>query len=132
VEAFSKWVELVPIKDKTALSVRDALLTHVLARFGSMAELVSDQGKEFAGEFAELLADCLIDHRQTSRNHPQANGLAERVVQTVKDALRKCLGNDSRDTWEEHMPWIALGYRVCPNKKLCASPRTILSSAATL
>eukprot|EP00983_Pelagomonas_calceolata_P070401 1150774-Pelagomonas_calceolata.AAC.1 len=45
-------------------------------------------GTEFAGEFSELLLKNLIDHRTTAPNHPQADGLAERAVQTVKRALR--------------------------------------------
>jgi len=31
----------------------------------------------------------LIDHRTTFQDHPEANGLTERVVQMVKRALRK-------------------------------------------
>jgi hypothetical protein len=29
----------------------------------------------------------MIDHRTTSRDHPEADGLAERMVQTVKKEL---------------------------------------------
>jgi transposase InsO family protein len=126
VEAFSKWAELVPLKDKSARTVRDAFLTHVLARFGAMAELVSDQGREYAGEFAELLEECLIDHRFTSRNHPQANGLAERTVQTIKEALRKCIGDGDKTAWEEFLPWIAMGYRMSRQRALQFSPYYIM------
>jgi hypothetical protein len=60
--------------------------------FGVPAEVLTDQGEEFEGEFAELLGSLLIDHQITSWNHPQTDGLAERMVQTIKAALRRtCL-----------------------------------------
>jgi hypothetical protein len=84
----------------------------VLCRFGAPAEVLTDQGEEFQGVFAEYLAAILADHRETSRNHPQSNGLAERMVQMVKSALRKyCLLYD-RLHWDESLPWIAMGYRM--------------------
>jgi len=52
-----------------------------------LAEVVTDVGPEFAGEFAELLWQYCIDHRTTSPNHRQANGLAKRAVQTVMPCL---------------------------------------------
>jgi transposase InsO family protein len=61
----------------------------VLTHYGAPAEILTDQGDEFQGEFAELLESLLIDHRETSRSHPQSNGLTERMVQTIKMALRK-------------------------------------------
>ncbi len=54
----------------------------MLAHFGACAEVITDQGTEFAAAFHELLSDALIDH-------PQANGLAERCVQTLKQCLKK-------------------------------------------
>ena len=50
---------------------------------------MTDQGTEFIGEFQELLDEALIDPRRTSRDHLQADGLVERMVQTLKFALRK-------------------------------------------
>jgi hypothetical protein len=43
-----------------------------------------DQGREFLGEFQTLCEQAMIDHRTTSRDHPEADGLAECMVQTVK------------------------------------------------
>ncbi len=89
VEHFSKWIELVPSPDKSSEGVAYAFLNRVLSHFGAPAEVLTDQGTKFQGEFQVLCDKALIDHRTTSRDHLEANGLAERVVQTVKRALRK-------------------------------------------
>ena len=77
--------------------------------FGASVEVLTDQGTEFEGEFQELLEVSLVDHRRTSRDHPQADGLAERCVQSVKVALRKYSTEVIQSTWDEHLPWIAKG-----------------------
>jgi transposase InsO family protein len=86
IEHFTKWVELVPIPKKTPEHTT-AALKRVLTMFGAPAEVLTDQGNEFLGEFDELLTRLMIDHRRISRGHPQADGLAERMVQTIKKAL---------------------------------------------
>jgi hypothetical protein len=88
VEEFTKWVELVPIPEKSSFCTA-AALKGVLTRFGAPAEVLTDQREEFRGEFAALLQKLLIDHRTTSRDHPPSNGLTERMVQVVNEALRK-------------------------------------------
>lgn len=73
--------------------------------------MLTDQGNEFRGEFQALLDRSLIDHRRTSRDHPQADGLPERLVQTFKSALRKYCVEIDPHCWDELLPYIALGYR---------------------
>ena len=51
--------------------------------------MLSDQGKEFLCEFQALLEQTCIDHRTTSSDHLEVDGLAKGMVQTVKEALRK-------------------------------------------
>ena len=65
VEHFNKWIELVA------------------------AKVLTDQRREFLGAFDEFCIKVLIDHRTTSWNHLEADGLAERVVQSTKRGLRK-------------------------------------------
>ena len=64
-----------------------AFFDRVLARFGAPAEALMDQGREFLGSFEALCTKALIGHRTTSRDHPEADCLAEPVVQTVKRGL---------------------------------------------
>jgi hypothetical protein len=89
IEHFSKWVELVALPDKSSHSTSQTFLQQVLSRFGACAECLTNKEPEFRGEFQDLLNHALIDHRRTSRNHPQADGLVERMVQTCKKGLRK-------------------------------------------
>ena len=66
VEHFSKWIELVALPDKYSEGVAYAFLDRVLSHFGAPAEVLTDQGTEFRGEFQDLCDKCLIDHRTTS------------------------------------------------------------------
>lgn len=118
VEHFSKWMELIALPDKTSRSTSQAFLHAVLSRFGSCAEVLIDQGTEFRGEFQDLLDQALIDHRRTSRDHPQANGMAERIVQTAKVGLRKLCLQHGKSDWDLMLPYIAMGYRMSRHASL--------------
>ena len=123
VEAFSKWVELVPLPNKSAAETAYAFNASVLSRFAAPAEVVTDGGSEWGGEFAALLHKAMIDHRVTSPMRPQSNGLAERAVQTSKRSLRKlCEGRNKVEDWCEQLPWISLGYRCSPQASTSFSP----------
>jgi hypothetical protein len=73
IQHFTKWVELVPIPEKTPEHTAVAL-KRVLTMFGAPAEVLTDQGDEFLGEFDELLTRLMIDHRRTSDAGPPAGG----------------------------------------------------------
>jgi transposase-like protein len=112
VEHFSKWIELVPSLDKSSERVTYAFLDRVLSHFGAPAKVLTDQVMEFQGEFQVLCDKALINHRTTSRDHPEVDGLVEREVQTVKRALRKYgLQKGHLGDWDIQSPWLAMGYR---------------------
>jgi hypothetical protein len=87
IEHFSKWVKFVALPNKSSHNTSHAFLQQVLNRFGACAECLTDQGSKFKREFQDLLDHVLIDHCWTSRDHPQADGLAKRMVQTCKKGL---------------------------------------------
>jgi hypothetical protein len=80
IKHFSKWVELVALSDKSSHNIDQAFLQQVLSRFGACVECFTDQGSEFIGGFQDLLDHALVDHRQISRDHPQADGIVEKMV----------------------------------------------------
>jgi transposase InsO family protein len=127
VEHFSKQIILVATRDKEPSTVAAAFTREVLTRFGACAEVVTDQGGEFGGEFQACLDAAFIDHRATSAYHPQANGLSERVVGIVKRSLRKwCLGHASEE-WDAYLPRVAMGYNFSAQASLAGfSPYQLL------
>ncbi|GIL92187.1 hypothetical protein Vretifemale_19732, partial [Volvox reticuliferus] len=127
VEHFSKYVVLIPLPDKHAEQTAFAFQQQVLGRYGACAEVCTDQGSEWKGEFAQLLVDALIDHRQTSPNHPQANGLTERAVQTCKNALRRIAEAGGGNTdWDKHLAYVMLGYNCSAQSSSRVAPYHIL------
>jgi hypothetical protein len=118
LEHFSKWVELVALSEKSSHSTSQAFLQEVLSRFGACAECLIDQGLEFRGEFQDLLDHALIDHRRTSRDHPQVNSLVKMMVQTCKKRLRKICLIRNKEDWDLALPYIAMGYRMSKHASL--------------
>jgi hypothetical protein len=60
------------------------------------------------------------------RGHPQADGLAERMVQTIKKALQKYYLVYNKHHWDQFLPWI-MGYRMSRQASLaCFSPCSLL------
>ena len=118
---FSKWIELVALCQNSTKLAAATFLDCVLARFGAPAKVLTDQGKEFLRAFEVLCIKALIDHRTTSRDHPEAGGSAERVVQRTMRGLRKYgLLRGSHRNWDLMLPWIAIGYRFSKQASLAS------------
>jgi hypothetical protein len=85
----------------------------------------TDRGGEFQGRFDELCQKCLIDHRLSSAYTPNVNGLCEKFNDTVGKALRRHAQADP-STWDEHLPWIVLGYNASIQASTRHSPFRLL------
>ena len=88
IDAFSKWPE-VAIMERTTTEDTIEKLRDMFARWGIPTQIVSDNGPQFTSEmFVRFTRANNIKHTTTSPYHPATNGLAERFVQTLKQALR--------------------------------------------
>ncbi len=103
-------IELVPSPDKSSEGVAYAFLDRVLSHFGAPTKVLTDQGMEFQVSFRSC-DKALTNHRTMFRDQLEADGLAKRVVQTVKRALRKYgLQKCHLGDWDIQSPWLAMGY----------------------
>jgi hypothetical protein len=96
---------------KQAAKVAKAFLG-VMTRFGACAEVLTDNGTEFPGEFEQLCQKLFLDYRWTLRYHPQSNGLTKRLVRTIKMGITKYKTENDRRTWDEWLPYLVMGYRM--------------------
>ena len=64
-------------------------LRYIFARWGIPQQIVTDNGPQFVSKmFQRFTSSNNIKHIKSSPYHPATNGLAERFVQTLKQALR--------------------------------------------
>ena len=86
VDYYSKFIETSLMRDKTA----GTIVTHmksIFARHGIPEELVSDNMPFNSKEFKHFASDWGFKLTTSSPTYPQANGLSEKAVQTIKRIL---------------------------------------------
>ena len=112
----------IPLPSKSSKDSARGLSEQVLSRYGTPGEVLTDQGWESMCKFEILLGKHEITHRLVSREHPQSNGFAERMVQTTKRALRNCLLDGGAKDSDELLPYVAMGYKMSKQKAVAYSP----------
>lgn len=107
VDVFSRFCIARAIPNKTASAVAKEIIK-VFCDFGFPKVLQSDNGTEFVNQILHhITEESGIDHRLTLPYNPRANGLAEKWVGTIKNALVKRLEENKAD-WELHLPAVQL------------------------
>ena len=88
VDAHSKWPEVF-IMSSTTTAATVAVLRQLFAAHGLPAQVVTDNSTQFTSEeFATFMKMNGIRHIRSVPYHPATNGLAERFVQSLKQALK--------------------------------------------
>ena len=126
VDHHSGWAEAFPIPDKRASTVWNMLCQEFFARYGHPRVIISDNGAEFNNEiFRYGCSTFQIEHRNTTPQHPQSNGVAERFHRVLKTTLRKLVNNQTSD-WEKQLAPALWAYRVSDSEARGTSPYQLL------
>ena len=117
VDAHSKWIE-AHIVPSTSAEATISQLQEVFATHGYPEQIISDNGTGFASaEFQIYTKTHGILHTFTAPYHPSSNGMAERSVQTMKQALKKLQGPIS-----ERLSQFLFHFRTTPQTTTGLSP----------
>ena len=107
---FMKHVLAYVTPNQTAKTITKFLYWGYISIFGAPARLLSDRGANFMSNVIEEMCKILgIKKLQTMPYHPQTNGLAERLHQTIMWMIRK-LGENKKADWPSHLAEIAHTY----------------------
>lgn len=110
IDAFSRFTELVPSKNKSTQSAAEAFINVVICRYGIPVKVHSDNGGEFASAVMKHVTDSLhIDHSLSFPYAHESNGLVERMNKEVLRLLKQLTtGFDKFNTWSQLTPHLQL------------------------
>ncbi len=100
------------IHNKNAETVADAIFKEWFCKFGILAQIHTDRGKEFM----ELLN---VSHTKTSPAHPLCNSQVEVFNKTVKKYLASFV-DDTALNWETFLPALSLSYNTSYHSTIAA------------
>ena len=110
IDHFTRYVQAFVTKNHTVRTMARVLYNNYFSIFGFPQCLMSDQGTEFCGKVIAAMCSLLgVEKIQTIPYHPQTNGSAERVHQTLQRMIGK-LDPEKRKKWPAHIGSIIIAY----------------------
>ena len=110
VDHFTRYVQAFVTKNHTARTTAWVLYNNYFSVFGFPQCLMSDKGTEFCGKVIAAMCSLLgVEKICTTPYHPQTNGSAERVHQTLQRMIGK-LDPEKRRKWPGHIGSIIIAY----------------------
>lgn len=118
-DAYSNWLELVTINNKSAKEVIKKLKS-IFSKFGCPDYCVCDNVPFSSFEFKQFADEWNFEVVLRSPNYPRSNGLAEKGVNISKRIIKKCR-EENKDIYAA-----LLAYRNSPLKHMNLSPAQLL------
>jgi len=124
--AYSKWPEVVVMKEGTTAAQTIEALQKIFAAWGLPTHLHSDNGVQFVSkEFQQFVKTNGIHHTTSAIYHPNSNGQAERFVAIVKRAL-KAMKSDGTSL-ETKIARFLITYRTSVNSSTGEIPSVLMT-----
>ena len=103
VDHFTRYIQAFVTNNHTAFTMARVLYNDFFSIFGFPQRLMLDQGTKFTGDVIAAMYKLLgIEKISTTPYHPQGNGSAERVHQTLQRMTGK-LNPEKHRKWPEHI-----------------------------
>lgn len=101
IDNLTKYLHIVPVKDVSA-RVTSKRVHEFVEKFGAPNRMITDRGTSFTSQsFKDLCEKFGIKHTLNSSRHPQANGLIERMNQTILPAMRSATVSEEQNDWDK-------------------------------
>ncbi len=101
IDHYSKWCEAKAVADHGAKTAARFLEDEIICRYGIPKFVLTDNGGEWATEFDVMCRDYAIQHQRTAPQWPQCNGMAERMIKTIKHGITVLAATPANmDCWD--------------------------------
>jgi transposase InsO family protein len=126
IDAYTRFLIVVPLRNKSAEAVADALVEQVFLPFGTWRSLVTDCGKEFINEILDSITNLLgIRKLKTTVYRLSSNGKIERVHSFLNNLLAKTISDHQKD-WQERLSAVVASYNASYHEAIGYSPYYML------
>ena len=122
-DAFSKYVELAAIENKSAETCARVFFERWLCRHTAPLYVCSDRGKEWINHVMDLVCELWgVTRLRTSAFHPATNSSAEVYNKSLIKYMRAMLDKDKTTDWESWLAPAALAFNCHVHKSTRESP----------
>jgi hypothetical protein len=122
-DAFTKYVELAAILNKTENQVAKVIFERWFCRFSAPTVMISDQGKEFCNELVNRLCALWdVDEKRTLPYHRQTNSSAELYNRSMRKYITAMTEEYPHMDLEDVLPSMMLSYNCHVHRVMGDSP----------
>ena len=121
IDAFSKFVEAVPLPDQTSKTVGKALVNFILTH-SVPEQILSDLGGCFVSKMMKTLYKALgVKKLQTTPFHPMCNGQVENLNSTLYNILALIIDKE-HTSWDEFLKFSTFSYNTAIHRSTKETP----------
>jgi hypothetical protein len=132
IDHYFKWCEAKAVADHGAKTAAKFLEDDLICRHGVPRFVLIDNAGEWGAEFDVMCKEYAIQHQRTAPQWPQCNGMAERMIKTIKHGITVLAVNPANvDCWDEHLAKVLFGYRCGVQASTKFSPFMILNGRSS-
>ena len=119
--SLTQYPEFRMLRSETAKTLGDWIFQDILCRWGSLVEIVTDNGSAFVKALAYISKHYHINHIRISGYNSRANGLVERPHFDVRQALYKAADGIEKN-WSQVAYSVFWSERVTTRRRMGCSP----------
>ncbi|CAK9824011.1 Retrovirus-related Pol polyprotein from transposon 412, partial [Anthophora retusa] len=124
-DLLTKYSIAVPLKTTSAAETADALVDHLICKFGTPKAILTDQGTNFVNALMRAVTRRFrIQHTKTAAFHPQTNGSLERSHLVLTEYLKQYINN--KNDWNNWLQCAMFSYNTSVHEGTLYTPHELI------
>ncbi|CAK9834497.1 Retrovirus-related Pol polyprotein from transposon 412 [Anthophora retusa] len=124
-DLLTKYSIAVPLKTTSAAETADALVDHLICKFGTPKAILTDRGTNFVNALMRAVTRRFrIQHMKTTAFHPQTNGSLERSHLVLTEYLKQYINN--KNDWNNWLQCAMFSYNTSVHEGTLYTPHELI------